>query len=98
MQSTRNLVPITAKFTTSVKNREYDLNGRFAAVMHIDRNTTAIIDNRDAVIPMDGHIDLITIARQRLIDRIVYDLINKMMQATLWPTSARVFSTAAMSL
>ena len=55
--------------------------------MHIHWNTAAIIDDRDAVIRMDRDIHLIAVASQRLIDRVIDDLIDQMMQTALRRTA-----------
>ena len=68
MQAAGYLIAIAAELAAGMQYRQNDLNGRLAAFMHIDRNATAIINNRDAVILLDGYIDMAAITSQGLID------------------------------
>ena len=68
MQAAGYLIAIAAELAAGMQYGQNDLNGRLAAFMHIDRNATAIINNRDAVILLDGYIDMAAITSQGLID------------------------------
>ena len=46
------------------------------------RDTTAVVDDRDGIVRIDGDLDGIAVACQSLIHRIVYDLIYQMMKSS----------------
>ncbi len=50
--------------------------------MHLHGYAAAVIHYRDAVIFIDGYIDLCTVTGEGLVNGVVNNLINKMMQAT----------------
>ena len=83
VKTTRNRVTAAAELTASVQNRHDDLDGRTALRrVHIHRNTTAVILNTDATIVLQCHADRIRITCQRLIDRVVHDLVHEVVQTT----------------
>ena len=49
--------------------------------VHVRRNTTAIVLNGDGVIGIDENIDVFTMSRQRLINRVVNYLLYQVMQS-----------------
>jgi hypothetical protein len=62
--------------------REHNLGSRnFFGFMNVHWNTPAIVDNRNAIIDVDRDIDFVAVARQRLIDGVIDDFIDKMMQS-----------------
>ena len=84
MKAAGYLVPSTAKFTAGVQNRQCQLNpGLFHFVVHIGRNTTAVIHNGDTVIFINGDHNILTVTRQRLIDGVIHDFIDKMVEPLL---------------
>ena len=48
----------------------------------VDRNASAVIDHAHAAVRQNRHFDMRGIARQRLVDGVVDDLIHQVMQAT----------------
>ena len=48
--------------------------------MHVDGDAASIVDDGDAVVPMDGDGDGIAVARERFVDGVVDNLIDKVMQ------------------
>ena len=48
--------------------------------MAIDRNAAAVVDDRDRLVDVDRDVDLIAVAGQRLVYRVVDDLVDEMMQ------------------
>src|SRR5262245_44106222 len=51
--------------------------------MDVNGNTAAIVDDRDAVIDVNGHFDRIAMTGKRFVDGVIDDFINKMVQTTL---------------
>ena len=49
--------------------------------MFVDGNTAAIVLHGDRVVLVDSHLDVRTEAGHRLIDRVVYCLVNQMVQS-----------------
>ena len=83
VQAARHLVALAAELAARVQDGQDHLNRRLAALMHIDGDTSPIVDDSDAVIPFDRHINMVTIASQSLIDRVVNHLVDEMVQAAL---------------
>ena len=48
--------------------------------MPIDRNAAAVVDDRDRVVDVNRDVDLIAEAGQRLVDRVVDDLVDEVVQ------------------
>ena len=46
----------------------------------IDGNAAAVVDDGDRAVDVDGDVDLIAEAGQRLVDRVVDDLVDQMVQ------------------
>ena len=51
--------------------------------MHVDRDAAAVVDDRDGVVFLDGHVDVVAIARERLVDGVVDDFVDEVVQAAL---------------
>ena len=83
MQAAGYLIAIAAELTARMQHGQNNLNSRLAAFVHINRDTAPIIDNSDAVILMNGHVYIRTVASQGLINGVVDNLIDEMMQAAL---------------
>ena len=49
--------------------------------MLIDRDAAAVVDDGDRVVDVDRDVDLIAVAGQRLVDRVVDDLVDEVVQA-----------------
>ena len=82
MKTAGDLITAIAKFTASVQDGHNNFNGRFADLMHFNRNPAPIIDDGDAVIFSDFNKDMVTVTGQGLIDRVIDDFINQMMEPT----------------
>ena len=67
-----------------MQHRQDDLNGRhhLAGVKHlvIDRDATAVVDDRNGVVDVDRNINAAGMTAERLVDRVVDDLIDEVMQ------------------
>ena len=51
--------------------------------MHIDGDAAAVILDRDLIVAQDDDVDLVAVASQRLVDRVVDDLVDQVMQSAL---------------
>ena len=51
--------------------------------MNINRNAAAVVDDCNAVIDVNGYINVVAVTRQSLIDGIIDDLIDQMMKSQL---------------
>ena len=83
METAGNLVSAAAEFTAGVQDRENNLycrNARF--VVDSNRNASSVIDNRDRVIFVDRYFNVVTEACQCLVHRIIYNLVNQVMQTS----------------
>ena len=82
MQTAGDFVSIRIKLAAGVEFGQHNLSGRNAFFgMHINRNATAVIDDGDGVIDVDGDTDFGAIARQRFVDGIVDDFVDEVVQA-----------------
>ena len=70
-----------------MEDRQNDLDSRHAAFVHVNRDTTTVIDNGNAVVFVDRYVNLIAIASQCLIDGVIYNLIDQVVKAALRRTA-----------
>jgi hypothetical protein len=76
-----DLVALLVELPAGMERRQYDLRGRaLFRRMLIRRNPAAVILHRDRVVVVDRDGDLATEARERLVDRIVHDLVHEVME------------------
>ena len=81
VQTARNLVRIAVKLTTRMQLSHNHLSGRHTFFfMNSNRNTATIIRDGNRAISIDPHQNMIRMTSQRLIDAIVYNLVNHMVQ------------------
>ena len=82
------LISATAKLSTGMKHRVYNLQCRLSGfVIHPDRDTTPVILHRNRIIRIDRHLNILTISGKRLIYCIIYNLIYQMMKSSRRCTS-----------
>ena len=83
VQTAGNFIALAAEFTASMKDGENDLDRRnFLFRMLVDRNSAAVVDNRDGIVFVNRDIDFGAIAGKGLVDGVVHNLIHKVMQTT----------------
>ena len=83
VQAAGNLIALAAEFTASMKDGENDLDRRnFLFRMFVDRNSAAVVDDRDGIVLMNRDIDFGAIAGKGLVDGVVHNLIHKVVQTT----------------
>ena len=51
--------------------------------MLIDRDAAPVVDHGDRIVDVDGDVDLVAVPGQRLVDRVVDDLVDEVMQPRL---------------
>src|SRR5215218_1418744 len=71
-----------AELAARVKRGHDDLGGRtLLLLVLLDRDTAAIVRDRDAVVGMQGDADRVAVTRDRLVDGVVDDLVDEVMEA-----------------
>ena len=81
VQAARHLVAVVVELAAGVEDRQHDFRRRLAARMLIDRNAAAVVDDRHRTVDVNRDVDLIAEPGQRLVDRVVDDLVDEVMQA-----------------
>ena len=86
VQSTRNFVGRRVEFAAGVQLGHYHLRGwhLFAVDLHrVHRDTAAVIDHSDGIIQVNCDFDLVGVAGERFVHRIVHHLVDQMVQSHL---------------
>jgi hypothetical protein len=81
VETTRNFVAVVVELAAGVQHGQHHFGGGFAAFVPIDRNSPPVVDNGDRPVYVDGDVDLVTVAGQRLINGVVDNLIYEMVKA-----------------
>ncbi len=82
MQAAGDLVAVAAELAARVQLRENDRQCRKTLVRNqVDRNAGAGVANGDGVVRMDGDVDEIVAAGERLVDGVVDHLVDEMVEA-----------------
>src|SRR3989338_1917445 len=82
VKASGDLITLMVKFSSGVKFCQDDLyRGFLLGLMHIDRYAAAVIYDRNAVILMYDDLYILAIAGHRLVNRIIYDLIDEMVES-----------------
>ena len=82
MQSAGNLVRMIVELAAGMQFGHNDLDGRyFFFFVNPHRNAPSVIDHTDAVVIMNGDVDLAAITCHGLVDAVVHNLVDQMMQA-----------------
>ena len=82
MQTAGYLVSPTTKLTTGMQDGKYNLYRRNTSfLLNADRNAASVIQYRDGIVLINGDVNPVTVASQCFIYRIIYNLINQVMQA-----------------
>ena len=81
VQAAGNLVAIAAEFAACMQHGQHDLEGRNAHLrMNAAGDAAAVVLHADDIALFDGHFDVGAVAGERLVDRIVDDLVHQMVQ------------------
>jgi hypothetical protein len=67
-----------------VQDRHHQLDGGLLLHrVHVDRDAAAVVEHAHAAVVLQPHVDPGGEARHRLVDRVVHDLPDQVVQATL---------------
>ena len=80
VQAAGHLVAVVVELAAGVQHGQHDFGGRLAAGVPIDGNAAAVVDDGDRVVDVDRDVDLVAVAGQRLVDRVVDDLVDEVVQ------------------
>ena len=70
-----------AELAAGVQHGQDDLGGRATLLLvHGNRDAAAVVADRDAVVRVDGDLDRVGLAGQRLVDRVVHDLVDEVVK------------------
>ena len=70
-----------AELAAGVQDGEDDLEGGLVLLLHLrDGDAAAVVDDRDGVVRVDRHRDRVAVAGQRLVHRVVHDLVDEVVQ------------------
>ena len=84
VQTTGHLVAAAAELPARVQLGEDQLDGgHLFAVALAGGDAAAVVDDGDAAVGADGHVDAVGVAGQRLVDGVVDDLPDQVVQAAL---------------
>ncbi len=83
VQTTGHRVGVGVELATRVQLGHDHFDGGDALGVHAGRDATAVVDDLDAPIGEQRDLDLRGVARHRLVDRVVDDLPDQVVQATL---------------
>ncbi len=83
VQAARDLVATTvAELAAGVQGGQHHLGGGLVlGLLHLlDRDAAPVVDHRAAVVGMQRHGDLLGVTRDRLVDRVVHNLVDEVVQ------------------
>jgi hypothetical protein len=82
VEAARDLVRLLVELAAGVEPGHHDL-GRGDALgrVHLDRDAAAVVHDGHAAVRVDRDLDLLAVARERLVDRVVDDLVDEVMEA-----------------
>ena len=84
METAGDLVSAAAELAAGVEDGHDHFEGRFVHLrMLVDRDTAPVVDDRHDAVGADGADDVIAVAAERLVDRVVDDLADEVMQASV---------------
>ena len=65
-----------------MKHGQHHLKGGLVHLLvHVDRDAASVVNDADGVVFLDGDIDTVSIAGKSLVDRVVHNLVDKMMKS-----------------
>ena len=81
VQTAGHLVAVLAEFTAGVQHRQHDFKRTaLFLLVHAGRDAAAVVRNRDGIVGVDDHDDIVAIAGQGFVDGVVHHLIDQVMQ------------------
>ena len=81
MQTAGNFVGIMVKLPAGMENGQHHFHSGFVfCFVHVHRDTAAVVDHGDAVILMDHHLNVGSVARQSFVDTVIHHFVNQVMK------------------
>ena len=82
VQAAGDLVALAAELAAGVELRQDDRERRQALLLdHVDRDAAAAVAHGDRVVGVDRDLDRVVVARHRLVDGVVDDLVDEVVEA-----------------
>ena len=82
VQAAGHLVALAAELAACVQDGEHHLDGGDLLFrVLVDRDTAPVVVDRDRVVLMDPHLDLVAVSGERFVDGVVDDLVHQVVQA-----------------
>ena len=84
VQAAGDLVGALVELAAGVQLGEHDLGSRqLLGGVDVNGNAAAVVDHGDAVVDVDGDLDAVALAGERLVDGVVDDLVDEVMETSL---------------
>ena len=83
METTGGLICLIVELSTRMQGRQDDTLRGHTLLVHPDRDTTAIIAHGTCAIRGQRHPYISAVSCQMLIDRVIYDLVDQVIETTL---------------
>ncbi len=84
VQAAGDRVGVAVELAAGVQHGEHHLHGgTLLHRVHVDRDAAAVVDHPDATVVLQRDLDAGGVAGHRLVDRVVHDLPDQVVQATL---------------
>ena len=85
VEAARDLVAAAvAELAAGVERRQHHLGRRpVLLLVEVHRDAAAVVRDRDGVVGVDDDLDVVGLARERLVDRVVHDLVDEVVKAAL---------------
>jgi hypothetical protein len=81
VQSARDLVAVRVELAAGVQRGHHDLERRALGLgVQVDRDAAPVVGDRDRVVAVDDDADRVAVAGERLVDRVVHDLVHEVVE------------------
>ena len=83
VQPAGDRVARAAELAAGVQHGQDDLDGRpTLALDDADGDAAAVVDDADTPVGLQRHLDVVAVPGERLVDRVVHDLVHQVVQTT----------------
>lgn len=84
VQTTRDRVAAAAELSAGMQDRHDDLDrGATLGRVDVDGDASAVVDDTDTAVVEQRHLDVVAVAGEGLVDRVVDHLVDEVVQTTL---------------